>query len=166
MDAASVSVDNVNSEGDMTAALTAASSAGLAMTGLGLEVILPTLTFTIPLAAIPVIIGVIVKLVDIISGKNKEDMERMDSARREAERMKAYYKFLNELRDSEARIKATWDRAVNEALDKFYSPKVAQLDKELSNVSSECAAHTQNLEQLGELRGRLDDEMRKLETFA
>ena len=166
MDATSVSVDNVNSEGDMTAALTAASSAGLAMTGLGLEVILPTLTFTIPLAAIPVIIGVIVKLVDIISGKNKEDMERMDTARRDAERMKAYYKFLNELRDSEARIKATWDRAVNEALEKFYGPKIAQLDKELANVSSECAAHIRNLEQLGELRGRLDDEMRKLETFA
>ena len=164
MNATSVSVDNVNSDGDMTAALTAASSAGLAMTGLGLEVILPTLTFTIPLAAIPVIIGVIVKLVDIISGKNKEDMERMDAARRDAERMKAYYKFLNELRDE--RIKATWNKAVSEALDKFYSPKVAELDKKLANVSDECAAHIRNLEQLGKLRGRLDDEMRKLETFA
>ena len=89
--------------------------------------------------------------------------EARRAEQQDKERMAAYYKFLNELRETEADIKATWEKSVSDVLEKFYGPKIEQLDRELADVSSECEIHTRNLGQVNELRSRVEPELRELD---
>ena len=165
MDASTVTVRNADTGEDITSAvLTGASSTALATSGLALEIILPTLTITIPAFVIPIIIGVVASLLGRLLGNDEQDeQEAYRAAQQDQERMAAYYKFLNELRETEAGIKATWEKSVSDVLEKFYGPKIEQLDRELADVSSECESHTRNLGKVNELRSRVESELRELD---
>ena len=165
MDASTVTVRNADTGEDIASAvLTGASSTALATSGLALEIILPTLTITIPAFVIPIIIGVVASLLGRLLGNDEQDeQEAYRAAQQDQERMAAYYKFLNELRETEAGIKATWEKSVSDVLEKFYGPKIEQLDRELADVSSECESHTRNLGKVNELRSRVESELRELD---
>lgn len=67
-------------------------------------------------------------------------------------RIAAYYKWLNDLRDSEMQTKAAYQDAVDNLIREFYAPKLQVLTNELSQASEASALHT-------EYAGRINDLM-------
>lgn len=110
-----------------------------------------------PLPLIVIILRLIGK---IFGGKNDQNAE--EDARRSQEQLAQYYKWLNELRDQEIQIKASYEKAVNSFLQKYYDPKLAQMDQALEEVNESCAEHTKNLKEMEQLLLRVGDEMTAL----
>ena len=74
-----------------------------------------------------------------------------DQARRDAERMAAYYKWLNELRNSEEKVKATYTDSVQTYLADHYDAQIAELGQKLAQVSDACEAHIRIATQVDQL---------------
>ena len=97
-----------------------------------------------PIMLISFIIAQILK-----DGKNKDGNK--DQARRDAERMAAYYKWLNELRNSEEKVKATYTDSVQTYLADHYDAQIAELGQKLAQVSDACEAHIRIATQVDQL---------------
>lgn len=108
---------------------------------------------------IPIPIGVLTAVIRVIfrlfSGKNKEE----DAAARSQEQLANYYRWLNEMRDQEVKIKATYEKSVNDFLAQFYDPELEKLDQALSEVDGSCTEHTKNLRAMEQLMLKVGDEM-------
>lgn len=112
----------------------------------------------IPLTIITAVIRIIVHL---FKGKTSEE----DAAARSQEQLANYYKWLNELRDQEIKIKATYEKSVNDFLAQFYDPQLEKIDQALAEVDSNCAEHTKNLRSMEQLMIKVGDEMVALAVF-
>lgn len=121
-----------------------------------IEVPIPT-PIPIPL---PLIVEAL-RLIGKIFG-SKTDRDAEDAARRSQEQLAQYYKWLNELRDQEIKIKADYEKVVNDLLQQYYDPKLAQIDQALTEVNDNCAEHTRNLRAMELLLLRTSDEMMAL----
>ncbi len=118
--------------------------------------------FPIPLP-VPIPISVItaaVRLVWNLLFPKSED----DSAARSQEQLANYYRWQNELRDQEIKIKAAYEKSVNDFLTQFYDPQLEKIDQALAEVDSGCAEHTKNLRAMEQLMLRVGDEMMSLST--
>lgn len=113
----------------------------------------------IPLSILTAAIRLILRL---FPGKNKDD----DAAARSQEQLANYYRWLNELRDQEVKIKATYEKSVNDFLAQFYDPQLEKIDQALAEVDGNCAEHTKNLQLLENLLLRVGDESIALSTMA
>lgn len=116
----------------------------------------PGLPVPIP---VPLIVKFLKALGELILGKSDKDAER-----RSQEQLASYYRWLNELRDQEIKIKATYEKTVNDFLQQAYDPQLAQIDQSLAEVDSGCAEHTKNLRAMERLMLRVGDEMISLST--
>ena len=121
-----------------------------------LEVIKVPIPMPVPIP-LPLIIEAL-RLIGRIFG-NKKDQSAEDAARRSQEQLAQYYKWLNELRDQEIKIKSDYEKTVNDLLQQYYDPKLAQIDQALAEAGGSCAEHTQNLRALEQLLLRAGDEM-------
>ena len=73
-------------------------------------------------------------------------------------------KWLNELRDHEVQIKATYEKTVNDFLKQYYDPQLETIDRALADVDDSCAEHTKNLRTIEALLLRVGDELIALST--
>ena len=120
-------------------------------------------SFIIDIAPIPipvpvpmsVIVAAIRVIIHLFSGKTSEDA----AAARSQEQLANYYKWLNELRDQEIKIKAVYEKSVNDFLTRFYEPQLEKIDQALAEVDSGCAEHTKNLRSMEELLLQIVDEL-------
>lgn len=113
---------------------------------------IPGVPVPIPL---PLIVKVIRIIVNIFVSEENEDA----AAARSQEQLANYYKWLNELRDQEIKIKTTYEKSVNDFLAQFYDPQLEKIDQALAEVDSNCAEHTKNLRAMEQLQLRVGDEL-------
>lgn len=130
---------------------------------------IPPIVVTVPTTPpVPVDLALLAKiaaaLVETFRSKKRKEQEALEEARRSAEQTAAYYRWLGELRDYEDKVKAIWKKKVDDVVKQCYDAKLAQLDAELAGISADCAAHTQNLRELEQLRLRVSNEMLSLAT--
>jgi len=104
------------------------------------------------------ILSIIVGLIQQLFGGNKKDNGE-EEAHRNQEQIANYYRWLNELRDHETKMKATYEKAVNDLLQQAYDQKLNEINQALAEVDSACAEHTNNLQVLEQLQLRVSDEM-------
>lgn len=131
--------------------------------------VIPPIVITVPTTPpIPVDLALLAKiataLVGTFSRKKRKEQEALDEARRSADQTAAYYRWLNELRDYEDKVKAIWKKAVDDIVKQCYDGQLAQLDADLAEMSADCAVHTQTLRRMDQLRLRVSDEMLSLAT--
>lgn len=119
----------------------------------------PGIPLPIPL---PLILGVIELIIGIFTPKKNSDAA--EAARQSQERLANYYKWLNELRDHEVQIKATYEKTVNDFLKQYYDPQLETIDRALADVDDSCAEHTKNLRTIEALLLRVGDELIALST--
>lgn len=108
---------------------------------------------------IPVPLSIITIVIRIITRFFKDNTSEDDAAARSQEQLANYYKWLNELRDQEIKIKATYEKSVNDFLAQFYDPQLEKIDQALTEVDSSCAEHTKNLQAMEQLQLRVGDEL-------
>ncbi len=94
--------------------------------------------------------------------QNQEELEAQRAARESAERLAAYYKQMNELRDQEAAAKASYEKTVRDVLHKCYDSKLEAIEHKLSQANSVCAQYTKNLRALDELQLLVGEEIAAL----
>ena len=111
--------------------------------------------YKLPIMIISYIIAKILK-----DGKNKDGNK--DQARRDAERMAAYYKWLNELRNSEEKVKATYIDSVQTYLADHYDAQITELNQKLVQVNDACEAHIRIAEQVDKLLLSVGNEIAEL----
>ena len=109
------------------------------------------------------LIAIVVTVVNILR-KNDAKREAERKARENAERMAAYYRWVNELRDQEASAKASYEKTVREVLQQCYDSKLKAIDQKLAETNSTCAEHTENLEVLSALQLKVGEELAALST--
>jgi len=109
------------------------------------------------------LIAIVVTVVNILR-KNDAKREAERKARENAERMAAYYKWVNEMRDQEAAAKASYEKTVREALQQCYDGKLKAIDQKLAETNGSCAEHTENLEFLSALQLKVGEELAALST--
>ena len=63
------------------------------------------------------------------------------------------------MRDQEIKIKAVYEKSVNDFLAQVYDPQLAEIDRILADVDKTCAKHTETLRELEQLQLRVSDEM-------
>lgn len=122
-------------------------------------------TAPIPLP-IPLPISIITAAVRLIFHLFKSDRPEDDPARKSQERLAEYYRWLNEFRDQEIKIKATYEKSVNDFLAQFYDQQLTKIDQSLAEVDGNCAEHTKNLRMLEHLLLCTSDEMAALSMVA
>lgn len=119
----------------------------------------------IPQLPVPIPFPLVVKFLKALGewifgkGDNAENTER-----RSQEQVANYYRWLNELRDQEVKIKASYEKTVSDLLQQVYDPQLEKIDQALAEVDSGCAEHTRNLRAMEELMLRVGDEMLSLST--
>lgn len=115
----------------------------------------------IPTIPLPIPIPLIIKAVELIIGifLPKKGPNADEEARQSQQRLANYYKWLNELRDHEIQIKASYEKVVNDFLQQYYDSKLEQIDLALAEVDGNCAEHTKNLRAMEQLLMRVGDEM-------
>lgn len=114
----------------------------------------PGIPVPIPL---PLILGVIELIIGIFTPK--KDSDAVEAARQSQERMSNYYKWLNELRDHEVQIKATYEKTVSDFLQQYYDSRLETIDHALAEVDGSCTEHTKNLRAIEALLLRVSDEL-------
>lgn len=120
----------------------------------------------IPELEIPFILVILQGIKDFFLRKAKEEREARERARRSAEQLAAYYKRLNELRDYEASVKASYEKSVEDFLTQHYDRPLGELEKILASVNSTCEEHTENLRTLEMLQHQVGKEMAVLSVSA
>ena len=132
------------------------SDLGKFLENLPIVIDIPQLPVPIPF---PLIVKFLRALGEWIFGKgdNAENAER-----RSQEQVANYYRWLNELRDQEIKIKASYEKTVNDLLQQVYDPQLEKTDQALAEVDSGCAEHTKNLRAMEQLMLRVGDEMLSL----
>ena len=110
---------------------------------------------------IPIPGGVIVKLVKVLFKLifGDSDSSNQQAAAESQERLANYYRWRNEMRDQEIKIKAVYEKSVNDFLAQVYDPQLAEIDRILADVDKTCAKHTETLRELEQLQLRVSDEM-------
>lgn len=110
---------------------------------------------------IPIPGGVIVKLVKVLFKLifGDSDSSNQQAAAESQERLANYYRWRNEMRDQEIKIKAVYEKSVNDFLAQVYDPQLAEIDRILADVDKTCAKHTKTLRELEQLQLRVSDEM-------
>ena len=121
--------------------------------------LIPTLPippeYKLPMVIISFIIAKILK------DSHNEDGNK-EQARRDAERMAAYYKWLNELRDHEEKVRASYTSSVYAYLSDYYDERIAELDQKLAQVNDACAAHTRIAAEADQLLLAVSNEVAEL----
>ncbi|MDD3230854.1 MAG: 50S ribosome-binding GTPase [Oscillospiraceae bacterium] len=107
----------------------------------------------IPIATIPILIEVVIKILRIILRPDEQDRDES------AERMAAYYKWQNELRDQEVQAKANYSASVDNVLKTHFDAPLEELDRQLSKVSDACSEHTDYMRKLEKLLIRVNSEI-------
>lgn len=110
------------------------------------------------------ILAIVISKVIKFFRDNEAKREAERRARENAERMAAYYKWVNELRDQEASAKASYEKTVREVLQQCYDGKLKAIDQKLAETNSSCAEHTENLEFLSALQLKVGEELAALST--
>lgn len=108
---------------------------------------------------IPIPLAVITAVIRIVIHLFKNNTSEDDAAARSQEQLANYCRWLNELRDQEIKIKATYEKSVNDFLTRFYDPQLEKIDQALAEVDSNCAEHTKNLRAMEQLQLRVGDEL-------
>lgn len=108
---------------------------------------------------IPVPLTVITAVIRIIFHLFSDQTSQSDTTARNQEQLANYYRWLNELRDQEIKIKATYEKSVNDFLAQFYDQQLEKIDQALSEVDSGCAEHTKHLRQMEQLLLQAGDEL-------
>lgn len=138
------------------------AAGGLAASGLTAMAIPPIVLgpLSIPVAAV---VAVVAAIIGIFSRNGKQSEDDANRAARESqEKMANYYRWQNELRDQEFKIKASYEKSVNDFLQQYYEPKLVEINKVLAEVDGSCAEHTKYLRELEQLQLRVGDEMAAL----
>lgn len=112
---------------------------------------------------VEIIVAVATAIFCIFSRQSRKDEEAAQKEAKESqERLANYYRWLNELRDQEVKIKATYETTVNDFIRNYYEPKLQEIDRSLTQVDGRCAEHTQNLRAMESLLLRTGDELLSL----
>lgn len=112
---------------------------------------------------IEIIVAVATAIFGIFSRQSRKDEQTAQKEARESqERLANYYRWLNELRDQEVKIKAMYETNVNDFIRNYYEPKLKEIDQSLAQVDGRCAEHTQNLRAMESLLLRTGDELLSL----
>lgn len=107
----------------------------------------------------PVPLSVIVAAIRVIVHLFSDKASGDDAAARSQEQLANYYRWLNELRDQAIKIKAVYEKSVNDFLAHFYDPQLEKIDQALAEVDSGCAEHTRNLWAMEQLALKVGDEV-------
>lgn len=138
------------------------AAGGLAAGGIQALKISPIVfgALSIPVEAVVIIVSAIIGIFSRIAGQSEEEARR--AAQESQEKMANYYRWQNELRDQEVKIKASYEKSVNDFLQQYYEPKLAEINKVLAEVDGSCAEHTRYLHEMEQLQLRVGDEMMSL----
>lgn len=109
---------------------------------------------------ITIITAVVRAIIHLFTGGKSEAED--DSASRSQEQLANYYRWLNELRDQEIKMKASYEKSVNDFLSRYYDPQLAKIDQALFELDGSCAEHTTNLQTMEQLALKVGDEMMAL----
>lgn len=107
----------------------------------------------------PLPLSIITAAVRLIFYLFKNDRLEDDPGRQSQERLADYYRWLNEFRDQEIKIKATYEKSVNDFLTQFYDQQLTKIDQSLAEVDCGCAEHTKNLRSMEALLLKAGDEL-------
>lgn len=119
----------------------------------------------IPGIPVPIPVDLILKLAGIIIGLFKQPDDAKRAADESQQKLANYYRWLNELRDQEIKIKADYEKTVNDFLSQVYDSKLDEIDRILAEVDNSCVEHTKKLRELEQLQLRVSDEMVALSTL-
>lgn len=108
---------------------------------------------------VPLPLSIITATVRVIFRLFKSDQPGDDPGRQTQEQLAEYYRWLNEFRDQEIKIKATYEKSVNDFLGQFYDQQLTKIDQSLVEVDCGCAEHTKNLRSMEALLLKAGDEM-------
>ncbi len=129
----------------------------------------PALPIIVDLPEISIPVIVLLSIADAIADFFRRRQREEEATRRAAiesqERLANYYRWLNELRDQESKMKAGYEKLVNDFLVQTYDSKLAELDQALAEVDSGCAAHTKALRELERLQLQVGDELISLAVY-
>ena len=135
------------------------SETWLAASTAALTTIPPIVIEPIPIP-INVIIAIVARLLALFQSKERREQQRVQQEVAESqEKLANYYRWLNELQTQTVKIKADYEKHVNDFLEQSYDRKLAELDGILAEINEGCMQHTQKLKELEHFRTRLGDEM-------
>ena len=117
------------------------------------------LPMQIPIEIVAVVINAFVKWIGSV---DKEQREAEQRARESAERLAAFYKWQNELRDQEAQVKANYTSHVEDALHKMYDGQLEKLNAQLVRINDACARYAAYVEKVEKLLVRVSEEIAAL----
>ena len=142
-------------------------STSTAMDTEGISTVLKTIGTTVPIPLpgpvnIKLILIIIGAVIDLLGWLMKSKKSEEDAAKEASEKLAAYYKWLNDLRDQETNARANYTKAVTQFLETNYDVKLAELDQQLASVSSDCAAYTKVMDDLQKLMNRVNEELAEL----
>lgn len=116
----------------------------------------------IPLPDPSILLAILQALFSILTGKQKEERAARERARESQEHLAAYHKWLNELRDAEIAAKASYEKAVQDFLKRYFDERLDKINLSLSSVNEACESHTENLRVLEQLQLRTGEEIAAL----
>lgn len=87
----------------------------------------------------------------LITGRKNSNSGDEARARESEERLGAYYKWQNDLRDSESKIKLDFQTAVDKFSEQIYGQRLEILDKTLEEMNDTCAEYARHQKEQEEL---------------
>lgn len=116
---------------------------------------------------IPIPLNVIIAIATAFTGflaalqsqERREQQRALQEVAESQEKLANYYRWLNELQTQTVKIKADYEKRVNDFLEQSYDYKLAELDRILADIDEGCMQHTQKLKELEHFRTRLGDEI-------
>lgn len=114
---------------------------------------------TIIIKLVAVACSVLGRILTSKGGQNSGDEAR---ARESEERLAAYYKWKNDLRDTENKIKLDFQSAVDKFIEHFYGQRLQVLDDTLSKINETCTQYTIHQKELEELNRNITLLLNKL----
>lgn len=102
----------------------------------------------------------VIKVIREILGSMKNPSE--EEARKSAERLAAYYKWLNELRDYEATTKANYKTEVEAAIAEAYDSRIRALEEKLEHENQNFTTYNANVHRLEVLLYQVNEEIAEL----
>lgn len=108
---------------------------------------------------VPIPISIITAVIRTIFYIFKKGETDDDATSRNQEQLANYYRWLNEFRDQEIKVKSAYEKSISDFLAQFYDPQLEKIDQSLAEVDSSCAEHTKNLNLMEDLVLKASNEL-------
>lgn len=118
----------------------------------------------IPVPLIVMAIKAVIKIVSFFTKENNQSEEQVHN--QESQKVKAYYNWLNQLREKESAAKSEYTSNIRMFIEKNYQSKLERLDDELEEINNDYAKYQDSVLRLENLVTKIDAKMIELGVYS